>query len=190
MIRRQTWIFLAIFGLVLAFTVYLNHKPSNPGDETPIPTEIPRLFPDWAVESIRSIEIVTGAENFRLQQNQDASWRLANSEQPLRQGRVQELLAYLSTLRILSSLVSAPPPEATGLANPEIQISIIKEDSTTVVRIGSLTSTRSGYYIQIDDQLPVIVSRAAIESMLEITTLEEMIEITSIPDVTASPSTP
>lgn len=150
MIRRGTWIALAILlGLVgLSFLLKAQKTESA---EAATPTEgLSRLFDDrLGVPSLIRIESATG-QAVQLGRNEDGTWVLEVPEEAAAdQAAAQAAATQIGALRILSTVDLSP--EIIGLESPAYHLTLKFEDgSTHSLLIGSVTPITDGYYAQLD----------------------------------------
>ncbi len=191
MIRRETWIVVGIFVLVLAVAMYLNQNPLPGGaSATPSATETPALLAGWSDADIVWMEYRGAPGTLSLAQNPDGSWTLGPDDPaPASIGQVEYLRSQLTALRVTSVLNTTDPLDAVGLTAPEKVLAVRNSEGRQVeIRIGNATPTGSGYYIQLDSQTPVVVSKFAVDGLLEALTREKLLAPTATPPVTLTPN--
>ncbi|MCB2203073.1 DUF4340 domain-containing protein [bacterium] len=149
--KKSTWIVLEAFVLILiAYLVIQNAPPAV--EETPTPTAQPtlRYLDDMDIQSIT----YTDADGAPITVEKDAEllWHSpTDPEANVTAGKIEELIANLSELRLLSTLPEDASMAALGLAQPTFTIEFGFEDqSTYLIEIGDETPLGDGYYARID----------------------------------------
>jgi hypothetical protein len=100
------------------------------------------------------------------QQNQ--TWSVKEPvENNLTQGNIQEILTQLLDLSILIDLGTPPPAADLGLTTPSFTVTI-SADKGYVLKVGDATPTGGGYYVQVNQDKPYIVSQAGLDRIAEI----------------------
>jgi hypothetical protein len=185
---RRTWIFLAVFAVVLSGVWYLEGSPTHPLEpQTATPTLQPLLLPGIQDKDISSIEINQKSSNRPVYlQRQNQNWQFTNaSDQPVKQGNALELIAQITTIEVIESL-NTSNLDSLGLSPAVETITLgISSGSHIVIRVGSPTPTGSGYYVQVDADPPVIVSKGSIASIFDLSGLEAF--MATIPTTTVTP---
>jgi hypothetical protein len=144
MIRRTTWILLAVFAVLLAATLFLQRtgRLESAGDESPTPTpEAKMLEVDPA--TIRSLRIQDAqGKVVALERKAQQTWVLiepaANETDAV---RVDSSITELAALRILNLLETQPSSDATGLTSPAYTLTVGLEDSEHVIQVGQQATT-------------------------------------------------
>jgi hypothetical protein len=172
MIRRSTLVVVALFAIALIALYLVQRNPGLlPSSATPSPQATPmsKLFTDWKDSDVieAKLERAIGGTT-DLTRNPDGSW--TNVEVgAVPPGKVEQLLSELLATNIL---VTLPPDTALAdlkLADPGQKVTLRSADGReTVILVGGLTPTSSGYYIKVDAQAPVAVSKYAIEAVFQL----------------------
>lgn len=162
MIRKQTWIALIIFGLLLGLALYINRNPIiSSASSTPSPTLMPSLLEGWQDSDIAMIQYKGDPGEITLNHNPDGSWSLGPENiVPASIEKVDSFRYQLLSISVQSLLNTTDPLDAVGLAAPK-RILVLRDTQgkQVEIRIGNQTPTGSGYYVQIDNQTPVVVSK-------------------------------
>jgi hypothetical protein len=185
MIRKQTWILLAIFIILLGAAFYLRKNPLPEKSEvTPSPTAQARLLEGWQSSDIVWLSVTKG-NNPAVQAAQDASGRwMLNEEQPtvVEPGKIEAVQAEIAEALIQASLPANYDLAAVGLDVPTAVISIRNAAGKEVhIQVGTSTPTGTGYYLQVDQQAPVVVSKGAVDSILDQMTMENLAPVEQQP---------
>ncbi len=169
MIKRSTWILVAVFVVVLALALYYPRSPWAQSEEEPTATPQSHLLTDWTSERVHGIEFTFGkGEPYRLEFAADKRWHAVKNDDPISQAKVEELLTSLMGLKVLRTLDPDTSLVATALDPGHYRITLndAAGEKITLV-IGQTTPTNSGYYIQVDNGAPMIVTKYVIDSLLE-----------------------
>ena len=192
MIRRSTVVYMIILLALAGAYYYLNNR-EQPADIalTLEPTaEVSYLFTaeDGLPTSIR-IESKAG-NTVEVARNAENAWELIlPSEATADQALVEAAASQVTTMQILDRLPDIDP-EIVGLTDPEYNI-LVKFTSGVErnVKIGVITPTESGYYVQNTDGETVIVSKSSVDALLGLLNNPPYLE-TPTPDPIALTETP
>jgi hypothetical protein len=78
-------------------------------------------------------------------------------------------VGQLASLYTVSRLMEIPQMSAMGLEPPAYRLLVITTDGKqSVVSVGSMTPTQSGYYVLSSDRNVYIVSKAALDPVLQL----------------------
>lgn len=169
MIRKSTWVVLGVFIVLAAAAILFRWSPQSPiklSTATPVSTAAAYVLsgitsPEVTALTLQSIEGPT-----RLVRNEDLTWT-RNEEGIVGAGKVEEVLANLLTIRVLTELAPDYALDSIGLNPPAQVIEINTAGRTVQIAIGDLTPTGTGNYIQVDSQPAVVVSKFAVETILQ-----------------------
>jgi hypothetical protein len=167
--RQSTVIYLVLFLLVIGAYYYLNNR-EEPADIalTLEPTsEVSYLFTaeDGLPTSIR-IESKSG-DTVEVARNAENAWALIlPREATADQASAEAAASQVTTMQILDRLPDIDP-EIVGLTDPEYNIFVrFTSGVERNVKIGVITPTESGYYVQNTDGETVIVSKSSVDALL------------------------
>lgn len=187
MIRRPTWILLAVFIGFLGAAWYWQKYQGKKVEAEPSPTP-QTLLPDLNISTIREIKIddSKGKQLF-LQNISTGIWIMT---QPERQAVDVEALTtkiqQLTYLTALSTLKTPPPDDQIGLVTPAFVITLTNQDGkVTVLNIGALTPTQDGYYIRLDSKT-YVVSKTDIDAVTDMLANPPILTPTTTPTVAGS----
>ena len=201
MIRRSTWIAVALLIILLGVTWYFEWSPTGlaRAKGTPTATFIPQIIKENQSD-IFQVEFTSPDGNTTLHKDPDNTWSFSdNPNQNIDQGKVQELLSDIYFLTPLTTMDSSVSLDSFGLLNPTQILAIkVSNGSPYIIKLGSLTATGSGYYIQVNSNPVVIVSKTSLESIFDLVKTDVLFEKTATPlppglatpnltDVTPSP---
>ena len=167
--RQSTVIYLVLFLIVIGAYYYLNNREQSADIALTLEptTEVSYLFTaeDGLPTSIR-IESKTG-EIVEVARNAENAWMvILPSEATADQASAEAAASQVTTMQILDRLPDIDP-EIVGLTEPEYNI-VVKFTSGVErnVKIGVITPTESGYYVQNIDGKTVIVSKSSVDALL------------------------
>jgi hypothetical protein len=176
MIKRTTWIVVAVFLAVLGAAVYIQRQPLAP--ETALTEAAPTAAAPLAnllpvtmseISGLRLEETATG-DAVELRLDEQGAWQLLEPpEGPADASEVESFLSTLTNLRVQTSLEAAPDLSVFGLAAPAYRLSVETAGGETLtVLVGDQTPTASGYYVRVDGNLPQVVNKFSLDSFLRI----------------------
>lgn len=179
MIRRSTWVVLALFLFLTAATIIWQKSPlkKTVSTATPYPTSLPPILQSIDGISITEIDSKNNQGlSISLIRKQNSQWEFSpNPTSPVDQGRVEELITTLKSLKPLSLIDPTTPLSPLGLDNPN---NIIEIRTTTgiskIIAVGKLTVTDSGYYILLDNKDIAVLNKISIEEFLKLLTIENL----------------
>ena len=167
--RQSTVIYLVLLLLVIGAYYYLNNReePTDIALTLEPTTEVSYLFTaeDGLPTSIR-IESKAG-DTVEVARNTENAWALIQPrEATADQASAEAAASQVTTMQILDRLPDIDP-EIIGLTDPEYNI-LVKFTSGVErnVKIGVVTPTESGYYVQNTDGETVIVSTSSVDALL------------------------
>ena len=184
MIRKGTWIVLIIFLLLLGVAIYLSKNPlPSSASVTPTATEIPPLLSGWKSSDITWIEYKADPGGLTLSQNPDGSWTIGpDNPAPATIAEIEAMRTQLVSMRMNFVLNTTDPLDAVGLAMPARIIFLRNASGQQVeLRIGKETPTGSGYYIQVDNQVPVVINKFALDTVLDSLARDKLVAPTPTP---------
>mgnify|MGYP001171295868 CR=1 FL=1 len=169
MIRKTTWIVLAIFIAALAIALlWQRNKQQQAAEATPTEGGASQsLFGiDEQITAVRLERV--GDRVVELKRNDQEEWTIAWPEglEP-DSASLDSTLSQLASMTVLSALEDAPPLEDMGLTAPAYRILItLKNGKQFYAAIGKETPTGSGYYVQGSDHRLSVVSKFSLDSIL------------------------
>jgi hypothetical protein len=191
MIRPATVVYIVLLLVLVGAYFYLkNREPvadiavtSEPGAEV-----TPETYLFTAEEGTpTSIRIESKAgEMVEVARGQDNAWELTQPEETRAdQAAAEAAASQVTTMRILDTVPDLDP-SIVGLEDPEYVLVIkFSGGEERTVDIGVITPTESGYYVRDAADKIVIVSKSAIDSLLELLTNPPYLET-----LTPAPTTP
>jgi Domain of unknown function (DUF4340) len=189
MIRRPTVVYITILLAVLAVFWYFNSQEQPAEMEaTPGPTsDVSYLFPAEG-SGPTSIQIqAKSGEILELVRDAEGAWVLKQPiEAGAEQGSSEAAASQVMTMRILEKIPKIDPA-LVGLKEPEYILTVkFNQDTERTVKIGVVTPTESGYYVQDSSGGDVlIISKSSVDALLGLLTAPPYLDIP-----TPSPSPP
>lgn len=197
MIKRSTWIVLAIFLVLLAVALLLPRlQKGREAEQTPTATATPESLFD--VTDLVVLEInITGPDNQSLVLRRETAadeWKVVGfPPEDTDVFAAGSVAGQIFALRIQRRLENVPPLSQMGLIMPPYMITLKQEDGRLLVlKIGDRTPTGSGYYVQLGSADPVVVSKVDLDSILSSLENPPLLptptpQATSTPDLTLTP---
>jgi hypothetical protein len=179
MIRRSTWMLVALFAVMAGLAWYLQGNPIGGQAEATPTTGMSYLFPTEG-SSITSLAISDRqGVSLEVQRDAEGAWTLVGQEGVEADvGRIESAVRHAETLRILSTLETQPDLAIIGLEPPEYRLSITLADGRQQVAFaGSATPTGSGYYAHLDGGELVVVNLFSMDGVLEIFKIPPVVEV-------------
>ena len=182
MIRRSTWIVLVLFVVVIGAAVLVEKTPYFQPKPTPTSTTAPSLYSGSPV-AFTLVQSDGHTTSVKLQDNK--TWVAVQPPSvPVDQGQMSELISEIQGIAILTTLPTPPPADGSGLGSPTDTITITDASNQQhTLKVGVKTPTSSGYYVQLDQNNPVIVDTTTIDGIIQI-----LSGVGATPTPTASPT--
>ncbi len=164
--KKSTWIVLGVFALLLiAFFLFQNVEKEPV--ETPVPTtqQVLRSLDDQNISKIDYTD--STGEEIQFVQEGSLNWTSpTHPNSAITAGNIEELIANLSELRILTTLTSTTPPDEVGLDTPNAVVAFTLSDGSIYkLEIGSQTALGDGYYVRVDGDEIVVLPYDSIEQV-------------------------
>ena len=172
MIRRTTWVLLIVLVVLIGAAWYiLGTKPApvtTTATITPTPSKL--LGSSVTSNTIKGLEYKNKSGMVVSIQRQINTWLVTEpANSTLTQGNITEIITQLLDLNIQMTLDTPPLSDAIGLTSPAFTMTITT-DTDYVITIGDVTPTGTGYYIQVNQDKPVIVNKPGIDRINELFT--------------------
>lgn len=186
MIRKQTWILLAVFVVLLAAVFYLqkNPLPVNKADITPSPTAQRLLLAGFQTQDIVFVSYKDAATELQLSNN-GGKWVVLPDNKPVDVGKAEEVRAQIADMYVMSILPTSFTQASGGLASPKQTLTFkTSQGKEAVLKVGQTTPTGDGYYVQVDNNTPVVVEKGALDTLIGQMTISNL-----APTPTPAPAT-
>ena len=163
MIRRSTWVLLAMFAVLLGATMVWTRSRPAPGDR-PAAGGTPTLAPLWSVPANEIVglrlEDRDSGTILELRRGDEATpWRmLLPVEGPADAGRVEWAVNSLLAPRPRGTIPAPPDLEPYGLASPSRQVTVYFEgDVSKSFALGRISPTGGVFYVSVPGQGDVVL---------------------------------
>ena len=170
MIRRSTLVAVVLFVIAVVALLVLQKLPSNPLQPSPTPaaTSMPTLITGWQVQDVSGLSLKSpGGSEIGLTKNADNSWTRAQMG-TVPAGKVEQLVSELIAVRVILQLPAGQNLTDLGLQSPVDTIQISGKNHTTILQIGGVTPTQSGYYVKVDTNPAAVVDKSAFDTILQL----------------------
>jgi hypothetical protein len=186
MIRRSTWIFLAVFVALLVFAWYYRNNKEVFAPKT-TPTAVSQSLFDFPQTALTSLEVKSAdGRQTRLEKDAGGTWTLVEPLASIDLSKAEPAFNQLTGLRVMTSLESPPGLDVVGLSPARYVITVGAQDGKTyVLLVGMETPTQTGYYVQLDNGAVQVVAKFSLDSILSLVD-EPPILATPTPEVTAT----
>ena len=165
--KKSTWIIVGIFAVLLA--AFLIYPKIAPSEEVPAePTATPHVLQSLDDQALKSIIYTSlDGEKVQLDKVESLSWTVASHpEGAVTAGNIEEIIVYLSELKILSEVSDEKDLSEVGLKDPQQSIVFIYEDgSEYTIDFGDLTVLSDGYYALINGKDIVVLPNGGIDQI-------------------------
>ena len=193
MIRRTTWIYLALFIALLVFAWYFqSSKEKAAAQVTPTPGT-QSLF-NIEESSIKSLKIQDNQGKIvALGRDGKGLWSLTEPKADMTDiSQAESAVSQLVSLTVLSSVDPAPSADVTGLNPADYTVTIDFNDGTKkVLLVGKVTPIQNGYYSQLDGGPVDVVNKYGMDAFLKLLNNPPVATPTAVPtavpDVTSTP---
>jgi hypothetical protein len=172
MIKRSTWILLAILALVVGAYFLIKNQPNKRKTLTPTATGNSFLITQ-AQGVLQSLRISDNKGNkFQMQRDLSKSWVItAPSSGVADQGLASAAETQVGALSIITLLQTPPDPNVVGLAVPAYTIDLgFVNGSSHKIEVGILSPTGSGYYVRFDGGKIYVIEKSGIDAILNLLT--------------------
>ena len=179
MIRRSTWIVLAVFIILIATVIILQRVEKNQveeGIEIPVldtPKPIKNLFEFPEGEAILGLTLkdVDGNLVDIQRQNESADWVLGSPEGDADNEAINQVISQISTIQIDSALETDLELSVVGLDDPTYIMRLtLSSGKKLTAYVGDVTIAGSSYYARLAGGGPVIVSKYPVDQVVNLLT--------------------
>jgi hypothetical protein len=190
MIRRSTWITLALFAVALGVLWYMEWSPAKEARATPTPTSSPKLLNAIDPSSVIRLEVISSrGQNLSILRNPDRTWAFDNQPGKLvDQGQVEYLTSSLFGMNIKSELGDNVTLNTIGLDSATTTIKIVTSGgSQNYLHIGKINAVNNGYYVRLNDLKPVLVDSTSLGEAVDLFSMSSLVMATPTPIPSATP---
>jgi hypothetical protein len=169
--KRSTWIFLLLFLVAIAIYYILNFLPDKELVESTASPDTSFYLLRETDGTLTSIRIQYSSDHIlALQRNTEALWEIIF---PISSAADQTKLiaaeTQLNALKIVTNIGIVTSLDDFGLTIPTSQIKLVYSNGKShSIKIGNLSPTNSGYYVQLDNSEVSIVSQYSLDAILEL----------------------
>jgi hypothetical protein len=191
MIRKSTWIVLAVFVLALGGAVlWQRNAKQKEAQATPEANQSALLF-DFGDAKLTGIRIERVGDKVVELKHDGEAWTAVWPEQPgpLDSATLNGTLGSLSAMATLTKLDEAPSPADMGLEPPVYRLLLKLSDGRQLVAaVGKTTPTGSGYYVQSSNQGYYVASKYSLEPLLNLVDTLPLQQPTETPNLATAPA--
>ncbi len=172
MVKRPTWILLAVLALAVGAYFLVKNQPSKANALTATPTANSFLITqaDGVLQSLRISD--NKGNNFQMQRDLSKAWVItAPTSGAADQGLAGAAETQVGALRIVTILETPPTPSAIGLATPADTMELgFVSGASHKIEVGSMTPTSSGYYVRFDGGKIYVIEQSGIDALVNLLT--------------------
>lgn len=181
MIRRNTWILLAVFVVLLSVVIILQRTETPqigastelPAVDLATPTPVKNLFEIPEGDSILGLSI-KGADGNQVEiQRPDATadWGLVTPPGDPDLDRISQAVSQLGGIQISSSLPTELDLGVVGLSQPVYTLRVtLSSGKKLTAYIGDITISKTSYYARLAGGSPVVVGKYTIDQVVNLLT--------------------
>lgn len=171
MIKRPTWMMLAILAIsIAAFILLKNHNPTSSLVTTP--TALGNGFLVTPADGKLQILRLSDKNNhvFQMQRDTSGVWVVVlPTIGTADQGLAGAADTQVGALRIITALEDQLKLADAGLDSPAFTMELTFDNHTKhVLQVGNLTPTNSGYYVRWDASKLYVISQSGIDAILNL----------------------
>ena len=172
MIRKSTWILLALFVAALAFAWgFQRFQAQREAQITPTVGVETQPLLDIQESTLASLRVENDQGKFLvLGRNTEGLWTVLEpkGEGETDASQAESAITQLISLRSQFSLEMPDSLEKYGLLNPTHTITVAMNGGEKhILQVGSEAPAVSGYYIRLDNGFPQVVSKYSLDPVLE-----------------------
>jgi hypothetical protein len=169
MIRRTTWIVLAVFLLALGAALFWQRRQDQQAAEA-TPAATAEVLVDLAGREVAGLQFSGAAgEELEIEKGLDSSWVVvAPAGNEADQARLEQLIGDLSGLQVTAKLDTTPGLASLGLNPARYRLAVLFEDGNqAVIYIGDRTPIQDGYYAYREGDQVVVVGAFGVDTLLD-----------------------
>lgn len=189
MIRRTTWITLAVFIVLLGFAIWwTNFRPERPEDVA-LATPTPLWSLTAADVAMLRVEDPTSGEAVELHRDADEFWVLVEPVAGAADvSRVESAVSWLEAPVPTRTLDQVDDLALYGLTEPRRVVEVaLKDGSSLILNVGREAPTGSVAYVRVDDRPEIhTMSIYALDTVLDL--LSEIPLLAPTPTSTSIPT--
>jgi len=181
MVRRSTWVILAVFIVLLgALLIFQRNKDSESlDDQANTLSDLGTLRPVETVFDVPYGEVILGLEildrdvnKLEIQrESEDKEWVLISLEGEADQDLINKVILQLESLSIDRTLDAGIDLESIGLKYPDNTIRVLTSSGRLfTIYVGKVTITKATYYTQLKGSSPILVSKYDLDTVINLLT--------------------
>lgn len=170
MIKRTTWILLAVFAALVG-VAWILQRSNLTAKSKATPTAEAQLLFNLDANALSSLKIQDGqGKTVELNKDQNGQWKLVEPSGDVADSvQVDSTIRQYASVPVLNQLDPPPPPEATGLITPTYTVTLSSSDNQLhVAKVGAATSTGTSYYVQVNSGSVDVVSKSIVDGVLDL----------------------
>ena len=190
-VQTGTWVTILLLVIAVGAVFYMNRQAETAAEETLTPEATEQAFVFDESSLLNAIE-VNSAEGTvtEIKRNAENAWALIQPEKAeADQGLAEAAASQITALGIITEVSDASNLADFGLEDPAYSINLgFEGGSTNTLKVGDLTPSQNGYYVQVDDGTVYVVGRDGIDALINLTLAPPYLSTpTPLPTVTSTP---
>jgi hypothetical protein len=184
MIRKSTFILLLVFLILAGLAFALRPGLFKKSIIESTPTTQPSLLDGFPVENLTSLQVSEkGLITFEISRQTDGKWAITQPEGIQGDsGKIEQLLSSLYDLSPTSLVSANTPLEPLGISPDSLKITLANiSGKQLILKPGGLTPTGSGYFIQVNSNPAVVISKYGYEGFVSMLQPESLLSETPTP---------
>jgi len=170
MLRKPTIILLIVLALLIGLVFYLQKNPlPSAASQTPSATAPAQMIQGLNSSNITWIELKEkdGAE-IVVSKDPQGAWMVGTGDkQAADNARAEQLRSEIAAIRVISVLPSGSPLADIGLDSPTYTLTLrTMQNEQYEIHVGKETSIGNGYYVQVNDQAPIVIDNIAVDTIV------------------------
>lgn len=168
MIKRPTWILLALFAVVLA-GAFIFQRTRDETDIEATPTAELQALLDVSSDAIASLKIEDAqGRAVALGRDEAGLWTVTEPEAGETDlAQAESAVSQLVALRPMTRLEAASNLSAFGLLKPSHTITLVMNGGEKyVILVGDVTPTNNGYYVRLNENPPEVVNKYSLDAVI------------------------
>lgn len=167
MIRKTTWVVLAIFVVLVGVYWYVQRQAKSEAQATtPTPSSQPVFVTDFGTVQAVRLEDSSG-KVVAIEKDDQGNWNLTEPTAEIAdQDQASTIVSQVTNLRSLAIIDNPPGNDVIGLDTPAYTITIKTVDGgQQIATVGSLTPTSSGYYVKPEGGPLMVVTKTGVDGL-------------------------
>ncbi len=185
MIRRNTWILLAVLVILVGVVVYFNNQKNTPASAATPTASQQYLFTsqDGKPTDIKIVDIA--GHSVEIARDSAGTWVLKAPTSAASQGQAEAAATQITALSLFGNVQLGL--DVVGLDKPAYVMTVTFDNTKThKVLIGSVTPIQTGYYVQVDGGQIKVADKSGIDSLVGMLTTPPYLA-TLTPPITPTP---